>query len=208
MSESHDLPAVDRITVGAVGPPGQRLFLLQARQGPEVVTLKVEKVQVAALSQSLAKLLSDLGRSEGAAESLDLEEPAEPEWVVGTLGVGYDEDSDRILLIAEELTPEDEDDVLAGGARFRAPPPCTSPTGASVPSGTSPTASTNARQPPTSCRWRWDGTWCPRPWSGPTGPWAPVRCNASCPPTSPSTTSPCSSRGDTTRPCAPSPLST
>src|SRR2546426_9010466 len=118
MSESHDLPAVDRITGGAVGPPGQRLFLLQARQGPEVVTLKVEKVQVAALSQSLAKLLSDLGRSEGAAESLDLEEPAEPEWVVGTLGVGYDEDSDRILLIAEELTPEDEDDVLAGGARF------------------------------------------------------------------------------------------
>jgi uncharacterized repeat protein (TIGR03847 family) len=96
------------------------VFLLQARQGVEVVTLKLEKVQVAALSQSLAKLMSDLVRPERLPDGvdLDLEEPAEPEWVVGTLGVGYDEETDRILLIAEELTPEDEDDVLAGVARF------------------------------------------------------------------------------------------
>src|SRR5438132_13392106 len=118
MSESHDLPLVERITVGALGPPGKRLFVLQARQGIEVVTLKLEKVQVAALSQSLAKLLSDLARPEALPEALDLEEPAEPEWVVGTLGVGYDDESDRILLIAEELTSEEEDDVMAGVARF------------------------------------------------------------------------------------------
>jgi len=118
MSESHDLPLVERITVGALGPPGQRLFLLQARQGGEVVTLKLEKVQVAALSQSLAKLLSDLAQPEGLPQDLDLEEPAEPEWIVGTLGLGYDEDSDRILLIAEELTSEEEDDPSAGVARF------------------------------------------------------------------------------------------
>ena len=118
MSESYDLPTVDRITVGAVGPPGQRLFLLQARQGVEVVTLKLEKVQVAALSQSLAKLLPSLTQPQGLPEDLELEEPAEPKWVVGTLGVGYDEESDRILLIAEELTAEDEDDVMASVARF------------------------------------------------------------------------------------------
>ena len=118
MSESYDLPTVDRITVGAVGPPGQRLFLLQARQGVEVVTLKLEKVQVAALSQSLAKLLPSLTQPQGLPEDLELEEPAEPEWVVVTLGVGYDEESDRILLIAEELTAEDEDDVMAGDTIF------------------------------------------------------------------------------------------
>jgi len=109
MSDSHDLPDVDRITVGAVGEVGQRLFLLQARRGVDLVTLKVEKTQVAALAQHLAALLTDLPRPGHLPEELELEEPAEPEWVVGTLGVGYDEEHDRVLLLAEEMVAEDEE---------------------------------------------------------------------------------------------------
>lgn len=118
MSSSHDLTAVDRITVGAIGPTGHRLFLLQARQGDDVVTLKVEKGQVAALAQSLGNILRELPRPERVPENLDLEEPAEPEWVVGALGVGYDGDTDRIILMAEEVA--EDPDAPAGVARFSA----------------------------------------------------------------------------------------
>ena len=37
-------------------------------------------------------------------------EPAFPEWIVGALAVAYEEADDRILLVAEELVPDDEGD--------------------------------------------------------------------------------------------------
>ena len=43
-----------------LGPTGQRVFLLQGRQGSLTVTVKLEKQQVAALSQYLAKVLEEL----------------------------------------------------------------------------------------------------------------------------------------------------
>ena len=42
MAASYDLPGVDRLVVGTVGPPGERVFYLQARQGRRLLTLKVE----------------------------------------------------------------------------------------------------------------------------------------------------------------------
>ena len=56
MSSSFDLPSVDRITVGTVGEPGNRTFYLQAREDSLVVSLKVEKGQVAALAQRIGEL--------------------------------------------------------------------------------------------------------------------------------------------------------
>jgi uncharacterized repeat protein (TIGR03847 family) len=120
VSRFFDLNDVDRITVGALGPPGQRVFLLQARQGGELVTLKVEKSQVAALATYMGELLQELPRPGHLPEDLDLEEPALPEWVVGTLGVSYDEEADRLLLVAEEAVFEDDEpsDESPGAARF------------------------------------------------------------------------------------------
>ena len=115
MSESFELLDVDKFTVGAVGEPGQRLFLLQARAGAQVVTLKLEKVQVAALATHLGNMLQDLPQPGTLPDDFDLEDPAEPEWVVGTLGARYDEDVDRLLLVAEEAVPEGEE---AAEARF------------------------------------------------------------------------------------------
>jgi uncharacterized repeat protein (TIGR03847 family) len=108
---------VDRLTVGTVGPTGQRTFLLQARRGADVVTLKMEKQQVAALSEYLATLLGELSKPGELPQEMELEEPAEPRWSVGTLGLSYDETSDRVLLVAEEAVPEGED---ASSARFGA----------------------------------------------------------------------------------------
>ena len=114
---SFELHNVERITVGTVGPPGERVFFLQARQGPELVTLKLEKSQVAALSTYLGELLQDLPRPGHLPDDLDLEEPAVAEWTVGSLGITYSEETDRFLLVAEELVADDEGDD-GGDARF------------------------------------------------------------------------------------------
>ena len=108
MSESYELLDVDKVTVGAVGAPGQRLFLLQARAGAEIVTLKVEKVQVAALAAHLGSMLQSLPPPGALPADLDLDEPAQPEWVVGSLAASYDEVLDRLLLVAEEAVPDEE----------------------------------------------------------------------------------------------------
>ncbi|MGH9068797.1 MAG: DUF3090 family protein [Acidimicrobiales bacterium] len=107
MSESHDLPAVDALTVGTIGPTGRRMFLLQGRQGPELVTLKVEKAQVAALAQYLGKLLEQLPRPGALPEVGELDPSQEPLFVVGALGLSYDQDADRVLLVAEEAASEE-----------------------------------------------------------------------------------------------------
>lgn len=105
-----ELPAVDRIVVGTVGPPGQRVFLLQARQGPQLVTLKLEKVQVGELARRLAETFADLPEiDDSPLDDELLEEPVEPDFVVGALAVAFDEEADRLVLIAEELVPEGEE---------------------------------------------------------------------------------------------------
>ena len=115
MSESYDLPRADWVTVGTVGLPGQRVFMLQARMGPQLVTLKLEKAQVSVLAEYLAQLLEQAGDPVAPDAERDLEEPAEPEWVVGTLGLAYDADDDLVVLVAEEAVAEEEE----GGAVAR-----------------------------------------------------------------------------------------
>ena len=83
VSEGYDLSDPDRITVGTVGPVGDRLFLLQCRQGPILLTLKMEKQQVAVVADYLARIVRDQQRPGHLPDELPLEEPAEPAWVVG-----------------------------------------------------------------------------------------------------------------------------
>jgi len=116
LSGSFDLPAVDRITVGTVGPTGKRTFYLQARQQDRLVTLKMEKQQVGALARFLSSMLADLPTVGALPQDLDLEEPALEEWPVGTLQISYDADADLVVLVAEEALPATEDEEPAEGA--------------------------------------------------------------------------------------------
>ena len=109
---TFDLREPDRFTAGAVGEPGARVFFLQAVEGTQVVSLRLEKQQVGALGLYLQGVLNDLPvvpETERPA-AMDLVEPVVAEWVVGTLGVAYDTESDRIVLQADELVDEDEED--------------------------------------------------------------------------------------------------
>jgi uncharacterized repeat protein (TIGR03847 family) len=127
MSRSFELSDVEWATVGTVGPPGQRTFYLQARQDDQLVTLKLEKQQVAAVAQFLGEILSDLPVPEPIPddEALALAEPVLAEWAVGGLQLAYDSGADRIVILAEEIgDPADDadepDSEEIGGEQIRA----------------------------------------------------------------------------------------
>src|SRR5262249_22287296 len=122
MNPSFDFETPDHFTTGAVGPSGQRVFYLQARQARQLVTLKVEKEQVRALAEYLAGLLTRLkARDVETPDDLALLEPVEAAWSVGSIGVGYDEGRDRIVIEAGALL-EGESEGEAASARFRITP--------------------------------------------------------------------------------------
>lgn len=108
MSPSFELKALDFFTAGAVGPPGERVFYLQAREAGALVTLKLEKEQVGALGAYLASALAKLRAADPQPGDPSLLEPIVPAWAVRSLGVGYDEARDRFVIVAEELLDEEE----------------------------------------------------------------------------------------------------
>jgi len=116
VSASFELSDVARVTLGSVGEPGRRTFYLQARGEERTVSLKLEKQQVAALGQLLGELLSDLPVTGNLPVDLELEEPVETDWSVGTMQLAYDNDADRVILIAEELAPGQGEESEQQGA--------------------------------------------------------------------------------------------
>ena len=114
MSTSFDFTDIERFTAGAVGEPGARIFYLQVHAEGAVVSFRCEKQQVGALGTYLAEAMRDLPAPDPDAlpTDLDLVEPVIAEWVIGSMGMAYDERGDRLVLICQELVPEAEDDDL------------------------------------------------------------------------------------------------
>jgi uncharacterized repeat protein (TIGR03847 family) len=108
----------DRFVAGTVGAPGNRTFFLQARDGTRIVSVALEKVQVAALAQRLGDLLEELERRgvEGAEDREDepgdraaLDEPINEAFRVGVLSIGWDTADELIVLEARELREDDDE---------------------------------------------------------------------------------------------------
>lgn len=124
-----ELDPVDRITAGAVGEPGMRTFFLQGRKGSQLVTLLVEKQQVQLLAASVVEILARVSGEaatetdvETIDEGMDLEEPLVPEWRAGRLAIGYEEDRDLLILVVEELLPDDQGEDEPGLAEIAESP--------------------------------------------------------------------------------------
>ncbi len=111
MSVFYEFDEVSAFTVGTVGRPGERTFLLQARAADQRVTVKCEKQQTAAIVQYLRRLLADLPPAEDRPMSgtLELREPLDPAFVLGPIGLGYDRSNDRVLIQLEEIGELDEE---------------------------------------------------------------------------------------------------
>jgi uncharacterized repeat protein (TIGR03847 family) len=79
---------------------------------------------VGALAEYLAGLLDRLPTpADVPAGELALIEPVAPAWAVRSLGVGYDKEDDRIVVVAEELVDEEEEGAAEGASgRFHVSP--------------------------------------------------------------------------------------
>jgi uncharacterized repeat protein (TIGR03847 family) len=120
--EFYDLKPVLHITADAIGVPGQRVFYLQASQDDKLVTLVLEKEQVEALAVGVGQMLEELEKrhpqSAGGMElisqyDLVLRDPIEPAFRVGQMGLGYDEEADLLIVVAQEQTDAPEEMSVA-----------------------------------------------------------------------------------------------
>jgi uncharacterized repeat protein (TIGR03847 family) len=115
----------ERFVAGTIGEPGDRTFFLQAREGRRVVSVVLEKVQVAVLAERLGELLGELERRgvEAAAEASEpedtgpLDEPLVEAFRAGSLTLGWDGGAERVLVEAraqdedgEAVDPDEDDD--------------------------------------------------------------------------------------------------
>lgn len=114
-----DLNPVDFITIGTIGPKGRRVFHLQAGYENKLVSFIIEKEQAWALGEAIRELIEDLderiekpsGEQETSAKfDMDLREPIQPLFRIAQMGLAYDDESDRVILVAQEMVPQDEED--------------------------------------------------------------------------------------------------
>ncbi|MFZ4664038.1 MAG: DUF3090 domain-containing protein [Caldilineaceae bacterium] len=115
----YDLNPVQNIIADAIGEPGRRTFFLQARAGSQLVSIVMEKHDVGTLAVSVLQLLEELEKSHpvavgrsGSKKALRPEHPMDPLFRVGQLSIGYDEDEDRIWLIAKALMVNEENQFV------------------------------------------------------------------------------------------------
>ena len=103
----------DKIMVGVRGEVGNRLFLLQARQGRRLVILKCEKVQLAALAQWISQVLEDLGRPGHLPDDFALEPEYEADFTVGDIAIAVDEERDVIEVTFESADEGDDEATIS-----------------------------------------------------------------------------------------------
>src|SRR5699024_2990043 len=112
----------DRFVVGTVGEPGDRTFYLQATEEFRTVSVQLEKQQVSVLSERISALLEEVQRrfdadlpGEPPDEAIDaepLEVPVEEEFRVGTMGLGWDAESEAVVVELLAVTEEELDESV------------------------------------------------------------------------------------------------
>jgi uncharacterized repeat protein (TIGR03847 family) len=106
----HGFDPPERFVAGTVGPPGQRTFFLQARAGSRLVSVALEKQQVAALAERVDELLDEVMASQTSEDVIPavaplalqdngpLEQPIEEEFRAGTMTLSWDPTDERVVI--------------------------------------------------------------------------------------------------------------
>jgi uncharacterized repeat protein (TIGR03847 family) len=122
-----ELKPVTYITTDALGQPGKRVFYIQGRLAERTITVIVEKVQLQSLAVGYEQFLAELMEKfpdlvEASAHYLEDEmhilPPVDPIFRVGELGLGYDAESDMVILVTREIVAEGENPEEASVVRF------------------------------------------------------------------------------------------
>ena len=118
----HVFRTPDRFVAGTVGEPGDRTFYLQAVDDAKVISVALEKEQVAVLAERLSALLNEVVRRLGADAPAELAElpvdteplraPVEQEFRVGTMGLGWDIESRSIVVELLAVSEQEVDESM------------------------------------------------------------------------------------------------
>ncbi len=113
----HLFDPPERFVAGTVGQPGERTFFLQASAQGRVISVALEKVQVAVLAERLEELLEEVrrrgGDAPGAADVVaddvaPLDQPILEEFRVGTMALAWDAEADLVIIEAQAQTSGEE----------------------------------------------------------------------------------------------------
>lgn len=123
-----DLNPVSHFTIDAIGKPGQRVFYIQGWQDEsQVYTLILEKAQVQTLALGVEQFLSEIQQKYPdlieASLSYDEEKmhiypPVDPLFRAGELGLAYDAEQDKLMLVVREILTENMEPDDASLVRF------------------------------------------------------------------------------------------
>ena len=118
----HIFRTPERFVAGTVGEPGERTFYLQAIDDAKVISVQLEKEQVSVLAERLSALLDEVARRLGAAvpnaseesevDAEPLRTPVEQEFRVGTMGLGWDVESQAIVVEVLAVTEQELDESV------------------------------------------------------------------------------------------------
>ena len=118
MGNVIELNPVDFVTIGTIGPKGKRTFHLQAGKDNRLVSFTIEKEQAHALSSAIAELLDDIDEQQDTKTEADfsrldmaLREPIEPLFRISQMGLAYEPNDNKIILVAQEFVPQDPSDI-------------------------------------------------------------------------------------------------
>ena len=98
----------ERFVAGTVGPPGQRTFFLQARGRGHVVSVSLEKLQVADQILGILEGTANLPSSQ-VPDNGPLDTPFDDEFRVTALALSWDAERERIVLECHDRDPDGDD---------------------------------------------------------------------------------------------------
>ncbi|GAB20580.1 hypothetical protein GOEFS_120_00400 [Gordonia effusa NBRC 100432] len=117
----HVFRSPDRFIAGTVGEPGDRTFFLQAIHESRVISVALEKQQVAILTDRIDSLLDEIARRFNAevpprtrkvSDLSPLITPIDAEFHVGTMGLGWDAEAQSVVVELLAVTEGEFDESI------------------------------------------------------------------------------------------------
>ena len=128
--ERYQLGMATRLKAEALGVPGQRTFRLLLATDSQTACLWLEKEQMQALAMAVDQLTAQLRANRVPSQSRDTDVlpsdtsefqlPAEVEFKVSRLGLGYDQDTDNLVVLAHDLEADEDGPATLSARATRA----------------------------------------------------------------------------------------
>ena len=112
MTRARILDPIESFVVGTIGQPGEREFYLQAKYHNGIHSFAIDKLQVSALSDRIALLISELKAADYRFENIivsNFEVPLIPEFQIGVIGIVWMGNTEQVSLDLQEIVAGDND---------------------------------------------------------------------------------------------------